>query len=48
MLSGISIDDCPFGEMTYHEMMERMPDIKEQLVKDVSAKIEKELESMKR
>ena len=46
MLSRITIDgpDLLSDEITYHEMMQRMPSIEEQLINELSAKIEKELE----
>jgi hypothetical protein len=46
MLSGVVIDDFPGGEMTYHEMMQRIPSIGKQLISEVSAKIEEELGKM--
>jgi len=46
MLSDITIGDLPSGEMTYHEMMKCMPDIENQLIKGLSAKIQAEIDRM--
>jgi hypothetical protein len=46
MLSDVAIDDLPGGEMTYHEMIQRMPSIEKRIMAEMSAKIEKGLEKM--